>query len=94
MIDYKNMLISLDQIDDMRHAIGYEPTQMRRGQRCFKFMRNYFFCSQPSPTWEDLCKHGLAGATPRSEREIIYYVSADGLKALEYIYKVRFEEGR
>ena len=92
MIDCKNLQLTIDQIDDMRHAVGFEPEEMRKGQRHCKLFRNHFSTYGRSESWEDLISKGLAQRHEGIDNRMVYYfVSSNGLKALEYIFRVSME---
>lgn len=48
----------LEQIDYMKHCIGYERKSVKRGK--YKAYRNYFTTSNNDPIWDDIFKSGLA----------------------------------
>lgn len=86
--------LTLDQIDDMRHAIGFEPSSTRKGQQRYIFQRNYFASCQPDPDWEDLVVRGFAVRRDVPEECRVYYaVSPQGIRLLEDIFRIKFEEG-
>ena len=92
MIDYRHMKLSLNQIDDMRHAVGLEVSKLRKGQRKYTAYRNHFVASARSDEWDELCFYGLADwAADEKWNQIFYKVTPDGLKLLEYIYDVSIE---
>lgn len=92
MIDCKTLQLTIDQIDDMRHAVGLEPRKLRKNQWKCTVYRNYFTTCRPETSWEDLCKKGLAEmASYPEERCVVYRVTPDGLKALQYIFGVTLE---
>lgn len=87
--------LTLNQIDDMRHAIGFEPSDMRKGQRRYAFQRNYFVACRPEPEWEDLVARGFAEVRDVMDGRHIYYaVTPEGVRVLEDIFRIDFEESR
>lgn len=86
--------LTLDQIDDMRHAIGFEPSNTRKGQRRYTFQRNYFVACGPDLDWEDLVVRGFAVKRDVPEERRVYYaVTPQGVRVLEDIFCINFEEG-
>jgi len=86
--------LTLAQIDDMRHAVGYEPIEQRRGQYIFRYYRNYYAASDtPNVDWEDLVEKGLAVGKQRN-RYWYYHLTQAGFDALARIYYVEFKEGK
>ena len=87
--------LTLDQIDNMRHAIGFEPSSTRKGQQRYTFYRNYFTTSGPDPEWEDLMIQGFAARRDVPEERRTYYsVTPQGIRVLEDIFRIHFEEGK
>ena len=93
MIDCKNLLLTLDQIDDMKHAIGLYVRKLRKNQWKLVAYRNYFTTTiGGSKSWGDLCVKGLAERAECIEDHcIIYRVTPDGMKVLEYVFDVIVE---
>ena len=94
--DLGKVRLTLDQIDDMRHAIGFEPSNIRKGQRRYIFSRNYFAATRgrPDPDWEDLMVQGFAERSDIPEERLTYYaVTPQGIRVLERIFRINFEEG-
>lgn len=94
--DLGKVRLTLEQIDNMRHAIGFEPANTRKGQRRYVFSRNYFAASRgrPDPDWDDLVVQGFAERLYVPEERFNYYaVTPQGLRVLEKIFRINFEEG-
>ena len=94
MKDYK---ISLQQIDLMKHCIGFS-SQSVKGRKNPKYeaYRNYFTTSGVDEEWEDLVNQGLS--TKREHKRgcghnpQIYFVSQDGLDFLSDVLSVKITE--
>lgn len=89
----EGMTLSMEQLDNMRHAIGYEPTALRKGQTSYTALRNYFSCAHADAVWEDLVDRGLAYASTMG-KGVCYHVTADGFELLSYVHRVTIREGR
>lgn len=77
--------VSMSQIDDMKHAVGYKPSKVKDG-RYYAF-RNFFAIDKEQPGWEDLVVRGLA--TKRKQfNETVYHVSEEGFKILSSVLSV------
>lgn len=89
------MNLTLDQINNMKHAIGFVGGKVRRGK--FKAYRNYHTTSKPNERWRELVKGGLATGFPfpqgGGENPIMYHVSDKGFKVLEEILEIQIVEG-
>lgn len=79
-------------LDDMCHAIGFDPEKTRKNQRVHEYYRNYF-CAGASDkeAWEELVKLGYAERTPNAIVDNYYYVSQEGFKLLSKVYKIDFK---
>ena len=95
VIDCKELSLTIDQIDNMRHAVGLDVRELRKNQWKFKAYRNYFTTSWAgNKSWDDLCTKGLAQrAEYIDDRCVVYRVTSDGLKVLQYIFDVIVKEG-
>ena len=93
MIDCKALKLTIDQIDNMRHAVGLEIRKLRKNQWKFTAYRNYFTTSLAGDkAWDDLVFEGLAEWSYCIEGNcIVYRVTKAGLKVLEYIFGVIVE---
>ena len=48
---------ALFEIDNMCHAIGFDPTKTRKNQRVHEYYRNYFCAGgKDKEAWEELVK--------------------------------------
>lgn len=92
-IAIEGITLSMEQLDDMRHAIGYEPTDLRKGQRGYTAQRNYFTCPHANGDWEDLVSRGLASASTFGTG-VCYRLTDDGFAVLSYVHRVEIKEGR
>lgn len=92
MIDCSRMKLSINQIYNLRHAVGLDLTQLRKGQRKYEAYRNYFVCCGRDDSWDELCFYGLAEWFGCDElQQIIYKVTAKGVKVLEYLFAISIE---
>lgn len=92
MIDRKELRLTLDQIDNMRHAVGFEPENIRKGQRHCTLWRNYYCSLEGSASWEELLQNGLAERRVDVENQhVVYRVTSLGIKVLEYIFRISME---
>lgn len=90
MIDMRSIRLTPEQLDDMRHALGFDPFNKRRGQHYFIYQRNYFICSDISPDWEELCELGLARKCETFEgARVVYSVTESGVDVLSFIHRVQ-----
>ena len=89
------MNISLEQINLMKHAIGFTSKKIKRGK--YIVWRNYFCSYGKSRDWEQLVELGFAKKNQREEA-IYYFVTEKGMdyigkivgaKIIEYIYRKR-----
>lgn len=80
--------ITYKQIDDMKHALGFDNRKVRGTKhRRFVPYRNYFNAgSRDIEDWEQLVAIGFA----EKSRENWYHVSADGRIFLERVMGVKF----
>ena len=88
----EGMTLSMEQLDNMRHAIGYEPTNLRKGQTSYTAMRNYFSCAHAEADWEDLVERDLAYASTMG-KGVCYHLTANGFELLSYVHRVTIKEG-
>lgn len=93
MIDCKTLQLTINQIDNIRHAVGLEIGKLRKNQRKFTSFRNYFITSLAGDKdWDDLIFKGLAERSDCIEDKcVVYRVTKAGLKVLEYIFGVIVE---
>lgn len=93
MIDCKALKLTIDQIDNMRHAVGLEIRELRKNQWKFTSYRNYFTTSLAGDKdWDYLASEGLAERSDCIEGKcVVYRVTKAGLKVLEYIFGVIVE---
>lgn len=78
--------ISVSQIDDMKHAVGYRADRVKDGKYCA--FRNFFAVNKEQPEWEELVIRGLA--TKRKQfNETVYHVSDEGFKLLSTVLDVQ-----
>lgn len=93
MIDMRSIRLTPEQLDDMRHALGYDPFNKRRRQHHFIYQRNHFICSGISPDWEELCELGLARKRGTFEGVgVVYSVTESGVDVLSFIHGILLVE--
>lgn len=90
--EIKGTTLSMEQLDNMRHAVGYDPTLLRKGQMSYTATRNYFTCSHADSEWEDLVERGLASASTFGTG-VCYRLTRDGFAILSYVHRVAIKEG-
>ncbi len=88
------MNLTLQQIQDMKHAIGFCRDSVKRGK--YKAYRNHYTTSIPEESWEELVTTGYAkvrrfpqGGGPNP---MIYHVTIEGMKILEQILEIEIKE--
>ena len=89
-----NYYLTIRQISLMQHALGLDDgVHGRRG--LFVTYRNYFDAGESIKAWEDLTEKGLAGRHIRSNGDIEYWVTPEGIAALERIMliKIKWDQG-
>ena len=84
----------MEQIDDMKHCIGYEPKKVKRGK--YVAYRNYYTTGDDHAGWDDIVKAGLAekysfphgiGDNPRC-----YSLNEQGIKFLSNLLGCKIVE--
>ena len=85
--------ISLAQLEDMKHAIGYSAKRVKRGK--YNAYRNYYhngYCD--NKYWNDLIKNGYATLnkhTRNVDGSHIYHVTDLGISLLEKLLDIKVE---
>ena len=88
------MNITLEQIENMKHAIGFRRDRIKRGK--YVAYRNYYTTSNINLSWENLVEFGYAtkrkldngvGDDPQ-----VYFVTKKGIEALGRFLGVRIVE--
>ena len=84
---------ALFEIDNMCHAIGFDPTKTRKNQRVHEYYRNYFCAGgKDKEAWEELVKLGYAKKAPSAIiNDYYYYVTQAGMDFLSSIYKIKIK---
>ncbi|MVB11155.1 hypothetical protein CAFE_18610 [Caprobacter fermentans] len=86
----KNYSVSLVQIEDMKHCVGFDHRMVKRGK--YNVWRNYFTTADDDSDWDNLVKQRLAtkedfphgcGDNPKA-----YQVSKDGLDFLGRVLSI------
>jgi hypothetical protein len=85
---------TIEQIDNMKHAIGFVQKKVIRGK--YEAYRNYYTTSKPHDGWETLVEGGYADKTPFpqgvGDNPMMYSVTKKGIEALEKILGIRIVE--
>ena len=80
------------EIDNMCHAIGFDPNKTWRNQRVHEYYRNFSVPSRDcKESWEKLVKQGYAEKASNAIVDSYYYVTQKGLDFLRSIYKIGFK---
>lgn len=83
---------SLFEIDNMCHALGFDPNKIRKGQRVYEYCRNFFVASKDyKESWENLVKQGYAVKSSNAIVSNYYFVTQKGIDFLSAIYKIKFK---
>lgn len=83
---------NLFEIDNMCHALGFDPNKIRKGQRVYEYYRNFFVASKDyKESWESLVKQGYAAKASNAIVSSYYYVTQKGIDFLSAIYKIKFK---
>ena len=83
--------ISIEQIKNMQHCIGWQKYNREPKRGIFEAYRNYYSCSQKADWAEELCELGLMkkyGLRPY----IFYRVTDKGIKFLEELFSVKIKQ--
>ena len=82
---------ALFEIDNMCHALGFDPNKIRKGQRVFEYYRNYFCAGgKDKEIWENLVKQGYAAKASNAIVSSYYYVTQEGIALLSRLYQIDF----
>ena len=88
-----NYYLTIRQITLMQHALGLDDGVHGR-QGLVVSYRNYFDAGASIEAWEDLTAKGLAGRNIGRNGDIEYWVTPEGIKALERIMLIEIKWGR
>lgn len=93
-----NYVVSLDQLENMKHCIGFSGDKVcGRKNRKYTAYRNYFTTSDNNQNWDNLVVQGLAEkeAFPagHGNNPQIYTVTNAGIEFLSRITDVTITEG-
>lgn len=81
---------ALFEIDNMCHALGFDPNGIRKGQKVYEYYRNFFVASgEYKESWEKLVKWGNAAKASNAIVGSYYYVTQKGIDFLSSIYKIK-----
>ncbi len=82
----------LNQIDNMCHAMGFDPTKTRKNQRVHEYYRNFFVSGgKDKEVWEKLVELGYASQMYNLIVGSYYYVTQKGIDLLSTVYKIKFK---
>ena len=77
--------ITVAQVDDMKHAVGFRYDRVRNGQ--YNAFRNFFAIDEEQVSWEDLVNRHLA--TKRKQfNETVYHLTDRGFLFLSLVLNV------
>lgn len=86
--------VTVKQIDNMKHALGYEARSVKR--KAYEAYRNHYTTSTPSKSWENLVELGLAEKRPFPRgvgaEPMIYAVSDAGIGFLSDLLGIKITE--
>lgn len=86
-----NWSLSLEQIDNMKHAVGFKHSKVRRGK--YFAYRNYYTTSGNDASWDDLVNQGIATNRPLYNGQgLIYFLSDRGMAVLSKILGLTISE--
>lgn len=89
-----NIKISVNQIEIMRHAIGFSNYDSKKKK--YEVYRNYYTTSAENQDWEELVAMGLAIKFDKDFKEfggyICYLVSGKGFEFLSRIFNVKITD--
>jgi len=89
-----NESVTLKQINDMKHAIGFDGKRVRR--RKYVAYRNYYTTSDNSSSWDALVELGLAVKRPFENgiggNPQCYFVTKKGMEFLERLLECKIME--
>lgn len=92
------LTVSLRQIREMKHCIGYEKGRVKGAKnRKYTAWRNYFTTSGNDANWDNLVEQELAERREfkgGGENAKLYFVSAKGMKFLSDLLDVEILEDR
>jgi hypothetical protein len=86
------MKLTLEQINDMKHCIGFGRGRVKRGK--YEAYRNYYNTGEfTDESWDELVIQGYAKQYSRFDQFIIYCVTEKGIRLLEEILDVKIVNG-
>lgn len=85
--------ITIEQLDNMKHAIGYRREKVKKNGK-YEAYRNYYFTPTPDESWQDLVNKGYAirGIVCNANTYtpmFCYSVSAKGKYLLECLLDIK-----
>ena len=89
------MKVSMQQIKNMQHCIGWQKYHREPKRGIFEAYRNYYFCSQKEDWAEELCSLGLMKTYDGYYgTRICYCVTDKGIKFLEELFSIKIKQDR
>lgn len=86
--------VTLKQINNMKHAIGFDRKKVKRGK--YQAYRNYYTTSDNNPSWDELVGLGLAERRPFEngigDNPQCYFVAKKGIELLEKLLECKITE--
>ncbi len=90
MVHMNEIPVTLEQMNLMKHSIGFEQNKVKRGK--YEAYRNYFCAGQkPMDEFEELIIHGWAVKDIRQE-QTYYFITKTGIEFLEKATGVKITE--
>lgn len=86
MSDLDQINVTAEQIELMKHTIGYVHGEAKRGK--YKAYRNYFAAGRYMPEFEDLVKKELVLRQVKDEY-VFYFLSHSGIQLLSKILGIK-----
>ena len=87
--------ISIEQIKNMQHCIGWQKYHREPKRGVFNAYRNYYFCSRKEDWAEELCKLGLMNTYDGYYgTRICYRVTNKGIEYLEKMFSVKIKQDK
>lgn len=85
------MDITLKQIENMKHAIGFQRDRVKRGK--YIAFRNYYTTNDINLSWENLVEFGYATRRKLNghvgDNGQVYFVAKKGFELLERLFEVK-----
>ena len=82
MLNSELISVTINQLDNMKHAIGYKRDSVKRGK--YRSYRNYYASGATDESWEHLINQGYA-----TGGNGYYHVSEKGFELIENILDIK-----